>query len=446
MSGGQLTERRAGEDRRSTTDRRSGLDRRSGGDRRLTGDRRSNLVYLIADGGQRQPSPISAQPDALVAPRTPPLEQREFSLLDAVSQVYDAALNPPLWAKALAGLGAILGADAVCLIESDTTTDFSRLLHWFGSGASGTEAASAAARLEIADSAREPGSVSMESSAAGGAAFAGGRAWRTWVQDAGFSAVLRATVDNVEGRITQILFFRTDNGDPYAAEEAERLARLVPGIQRGVRAGRALRRAQFFHQIAFDALDAVPIGVAFVDSSGDITAANRIARQIIESEHVRAYQETVRRAEPTARTPRLRRAVAEAMMDLQETAGEALSAFAVTRRTGLRPLTCLLAPLGARAEYDESDGPSAMLFIGDPDKPMEIDQRRLRQLYGLSRAEARVVALLAQGYKLDATAESLGLVYETVRKHLKQVFDKTGCDRQAELVRLLVTGPATLPL
>ena len=87
-----------------------------------------------------------------------------------------------------------------------------------------------------------------------------------------------------------------------------------------------------------------------------------------------------------------------------------------------------------------------MLFIGDPDKPMEIDQSRLRQLYGLSRAEARVVALLAQGYKLDATAESLGLVYETVRKHLKQVFDKTGCDRQAELVRLLVTGPATLPL
>ena len=87
-----------------------------------------------------------------------------------------------------------------------------------------------------------------------------------------------------------------------------------------------------------------------------------------------------------------------------------------------------------------------MLFIGDPDKPMEIDQRRLRQLYGLSRAEARVVALLAQGYKLDATAESLGLVYETVRKHLKQVFDKTGCDRQAELVRLLVTGPATLPI
>jgi DNA-binding CsgD family transcriptional regulator len=75
-----------------------------------------------------------------------------------------------------------------------------------------------------------------------------------------------------------------------------------------------------------------------------------------------------------------------------------------------------------------------------------MDQRRLSQLYGLSRAEARVIALLAKGHRLDQSAEMLGVAYETVRKHLKQVFGKTGTDRQAELVRLLVTGPAGLRL
>jgi len=53
---------------------------------------------------------------------------------------------------------------------------------------------------------------------------------------------------------------------------------------------------------------------------------------------------------------------------------------------------------------------------------------------------------LARGYRLDQVAESLGVAYETVRKHLKQVFGKTGTARQAELVRLLVTGPAGLRL
>ncbi len=449
---GPLVERRAGEDRRGISDRRSGGDRRSGEDRRAVADRRSNLVYLITEGGQRRPSPISAQPAALVSPRTPPLlEEREFTLLDAASQAYDAAVDPKLWPKALVGLRAILAADAVALAEHDAMTGSGRLLHWVGMAVEcadvyGRPEDALPVRLDADEAATRPGYVSVEDGSDGAGTLQGGRAWLSWCRDQEYSAVLRGVVDNAEGVITQILFLRSAGKNSFAADDAALLGRVLPGVQRGNRAGRALRRAQFFHRIAFDALDAVPIGVAFVDGGGQITAANRIARQIIEGENVRAYQDTVRRAEQTARPPRLSRAVADAMSDLRDSGGNALSAFAVPRKPGLRPLTCLLAPLGIGEDHRESDGPSAMLFIGDPDKPMEIDQRRLRQLYGLSRAEARVVALLAQGYKLDATADSLGLVYETVRKHLKQVFDKTGCDRQAELVRLLVTGPATIPL
>lgn len=444
MTSGPLVERRVSGDRRAGGDRRSGLDRRA------VPDRRSNLVYLVAEGGQRRPNPISAQPAALVTPRTPPLlEEREFSLLDAASQVYDAALDPALWAKALTGLRAVLTADAVAIAEHDAATGGGRLVQWVGlADESATDYAIThgpdAAQPDEPDT--QPGAVSIGNGEAPDAMSPVGNPLRTWSERHGVSSVLRGVVDNANGTVTRILFLRMQGGEGFTGDDATVLARLLPGVQRGVRAGRALRRAQFFHQIAFDALDAVPIGVAFVDATGEITAANRIARQIIEGENVRAYQETVRRAETTARMPRLRRAVGDAMSDLRDSGGEAVSAFAVQRKPGLRPLTCLLAPLGASEIYGESDGPSAMLFIGDPDKPMDVDQRRLRQLYGLSRAEARVVALLAQGYKLDATAESLGLVYETVRKHLKQVFDKTGCDRQAELVRLLVTGPATVPL
>lgn len=448
MTTGPLVERRAGQDRRASPDRRSGVDRRTGGDRRAM-DRRSNLVYLVSDGGQRLASPNQV---AAATPRRPLLNDHEFTLLEAAARVYDAATDPQVWPQALTGLSAILSADACALAEHEATAGTGRLLYWAGLDPAAAEAYSLAhvgmvADAEGGEATIVPGTVSIDDADDAETGSRKGRVPAGWREVYAIGAVLRGVVDTADGMIAQVLVMRGLGKEPFTEDDAVLLRRLLPAVQRSLRAGRALRKAEFFHQVAFDALDAVPLGVAFVDAGGEITAANRIARQIIESENVRAYQETIRRSEAAARMPRLRRAVADAMSDLQDAGGEVLSAFPVPRRAGLRPLTCLLAPVGASPDgMDAADRPQAMLFIGDPDKPAEIDQRRLRQLYGLSRAEARVVALLAQGYKLDATAENLGLVYETVRKHLKQVFDKTGCDRQAELVRLLVTGPATLAI
>jgi DNA-binding CsgD family transcriptional regulator len=85
-----------------------------------------------------------------------------------------------------------------------------------------------------------------------------------------------------------------------------------------------------------------------------------------------------------------------------------------------------------------------VIFVGDPDRKSEIDESRLRQLYGLTNAEARVAALLACGHRLDEIAEMLNVAYETTRKHLKKVLAKAETDRQAELVRMIVTGPGGL--
>ena len=118
-------------------------------------------------------------------------------------------------------------------------------------------------------------------------------------------------------------------------------------------------------------------------------------------------------------------------------------ALAVPRPSRQRPVSLLVWPMPDAGETGP-DEPIAIVFIGDPENPGEIDAMRLCDLYGLSRAEARVAALLAQGNRLDETAQILGVAYETVRKHLKQIFSKTGTDRQAELVRMLVGGPAAV--
>lgn len=65
---------------------------------------------------------------------------------------------------------------------------------------------------------------------------------------------------------------------------------------------------------------------------------------------------------------------------------------------------------------------------------------RLRASYGLTAAEARVALLMGDGLTVsDIAARSSNSVH-TVRAQLSAVFAKTGCHRQADLVRLLLLG------
>jgi DNA-binding CsgD family transcriptional regulator len=62
----------------------------------------------------------------------------------------------------------------------------------------------------------------------------------------------------------------------------------------------------------------------------------------------------------------------------------------------------------------------------------------LKSRFRLTPAEARLVLRLVTGDSLHSAANALGVKYETVRTHLKTVFQKTGTRRQAELVIVIM--------
>ena len=76
----------------------------------------------------------------------------------------------------------------------------------------------------------------------------------------------------------------------------------------------------------------------------------------------------------------------------------------------------------------------------------ECPAARLRRIYGLTRMEAEVASRVVRGMDLSEIAETLGITIHTVRGHLKQLFAKTNTHRQAELVRLILAGPARIRL
>lgn len=79
----------------------------------------------------------------------------------------------------------------------------------------------------------------------------------------------------------------------------------------------------------------------------------------------------------------------------------------------------------------------ALLTVADLDAAPVSLEPSLRQGFGLTAAEARLAALLADGGTLDEAAATLGIARETARTRLKAVFAKTGTSRQQGLVALL---------
>jgi DNA-binding CsgD family transcriptional regulator/PAS domain-containing protein len=108
------------------------------------------------------------------------------------------------------------------------------------------------------------------------------------------------------------------------------------------------------------------------------------------------------------------------------------------RISGKRAYVLHLLPIEP-ATADLNARPLAMVLIVDPThQPPSIEQI-LRQLYGLTKAEASVAHLVLYGDGVQAISDRLSLSSATVRTHLRAIFAKTGTHRQAELVRLLST-------
>jgi DNA-binding CsgD family transcriptional regulator len=74
----------------------------------------------------------------------------------------------------------------------------------------------------------------------------------------------------------------------------------------------------------------------------------------------------------------------------------------------------------------------------------EISAEQIRWLYGLTPAEAAVALAVLRGEGVRAIADGLGISVATARTHLHRIFEKTGTERQAELVRLILNSRVLL--
>jgi DNA-binding CsgD family transcriptional regulator len=87
---------------------------------------------------------------------------------------------------------------------------------------------------------------------------------------------------------------------------------------------------------------------------------------------------------------------------------------------------------------------SAVLFIAPAASPPQLPIDALAMIYDLTPAEARIFEMISAGSTQTTIARTLGIAPSTVKTHVLHLFEKTGCTRQADLLKLAasVTAPA----
>ena len=101
---------------------------------------------------------------------------------------------------------------------------------------------------------------------------------------------------------------------------------------------------------------------------------------------------------------------------------------------------------GGECEMPEDKDPPGRAGASADAAPLDMQQvlnfpvpseARLRELFGLTAAEARFAQLLACGDSVEEVAEKLGIKLTTARSKLAVIFSKTQTRRQTKLVALL---------
>jgi DNA-binding CsgD family transcriptional regulator len=139
----------------------------------------------------------------------------------------------------------------------------------------------------------------------------------------------------------------------------------------------------------------------------------------------------------------LARCIAEAVRTAGRRNVRGGGSICISRPSGRRPFAVLVAPMSPEtalaAEYQL---PAALILITDLDRRPEVLGRRLVELFGLTAAEACLAVALVAGKRLEDIAEERGVRMPTLRTQMRAILDKTGTDRQADLMRLIVGLPA----
>ncbi|MCW8889530.1 MAG: helix-turn-helix transcriptional regulator [Sedimenticola sp.] len=236
---------------------------------------------------------------------------------------------------------------------------------------------------------------------------------------------------------------------PFNEQDRQLLESIAPHLRRAADLTRMLAREEALTTGSCEALDRLEIGVLLLNEEGAMLWANKRAERALSGEYPLDLSQGRLKAYSEHEQSVLHRLVSDAVatgMGREASGGNALRLLGDPQRH--QPLVLMAAPVSrlSASFWCPTERTAAILYIGSPAEQRRFCHDRLRQLFGLTPAEARVTELIANGLEPKAIAECIGSSPHTVRSQLKSIYQKTETGRQSELVSLVTATLTPLVL
>jgi DNA-binding NarL/FixJ family response regulator len=361
-----------------------------------------------------------------------------IELSAVIAEIYDAAIEPALWQQALASICRYVGGHSGVLFWHDAALQSSQALYFFNEDPKYTqlyfEKYLPMNPMFPAATFVDNGVVMNTYDIMPRSEFIKTRFYKEWVQPQGIEDALAVNLEKGIAR-TSLINVRTE----VAVSEPmrERMAALVPHLQRAVAIGRLFEQHKATEQALTTTLDHVEAAVFLVGAGGAIAFRNDPAQKLLE--------EAVLVRERQGALQFVASDMDRALGDLLRLAANGDSSLGVrgvevplSTSKETRWLAHVL-PLtsGRRQGAGQVNRAVAALFIRKmaPNAPPPLEA--IARQYNLLPSEVRVLDAVAKIQGVKELADFLGVSQATVKTHLHNLFRKTGTRRQSELVKLV---------
>ena len=392
----------------------------------------------VVENGASPEQPGAARPGR----KTPVSPER---LSDLIGSIYDCVLDPGNWEATLASvnrefdfassaLGVVPLRAATQVINVTSNTD----AEWLAAIAGGTYTAEGVALWGGAERAQrfpldEP---IIGSQSAGYADRHTNRYFTEILEPRGILDAVLITIAREPLLLGYAAFNRHHSAGNIGETEVNGLRLLGPHFRRAVTISNLFDMKAIEARTFESALNAVAFGVVLVNERMAIVHANAVAEAMLAAGDPLQSESGTLTLRSRAANDALGAAVLQASRD--ETALGQRGIGIPARRTQGDPCVVHVLPL-RRGEIRPGLAQNAVaaLFVAPASSPPRMPTDALALIYDLTPAESRILELACEGATREAIADALGIARSTVKTHLLHVFEKTGCSRQIDLVKLV---------
>ncbi|KAF7275649.1 hypothetical protein GWI33_011461, partial [Rhynchophorus ferrugineus] len=232
---------------------------------------------------------------------------------------------------------------------------------------------------------------------------------------------------------------------PYQQSDLDILQRLGKHIRRALQIHRQFAVVQSEHQELGILLNGLKIGIVILDQDRRLTFANYKAQSILEKSKLLTLDRFNRLKTTNHFQTQLDQQILTALFPTQlqgDVVQDVGGVLALSESELHTKLMLSIVPFSRLKHFNVEQrtihSECAAIFITEPEQQHQLATAYLKQNYQLSNREIELCEYFVNGLDLQMIAEQCNLTLSSVRTYFKNLYVKTECRTQTELMRFLL--------